>query len=182
MAGKVTQIIGAVVDCSFDGEELPKIYDALKVKIGKETLVLEVQQHLGGNSVRTVAMGTTDGLRRNQEVENTNAPISVPVGRETLGRMCNVLGEPLDDREPVKTKKKYPIHRPAPAFEDQSTKTEVLETGVKVIDLICPIIKGGKVGLFGGAGVGKTVVIMELIRNIAQEHGGFSVFAGVGER
>ncbi|MEK7547701.1 MAG: F0F1 ATP synthase subunit beta, partial [Patescibacteria group bacterium] len=182
MSGKVTQIIGAVVDCSFTGEELPKIYDALQVDVGKETLILETQQHLGGNSVRTVAMGTTDGLKRNQEVTNLGAPITVPVGRETLGRMFDVLGNPLDDKEPVQSKKHYPIHRPSPSFDEQSTETEVLETGIKVIDLICPIIKGGKVGLFGGAGVGKTVVIMELIRNIAQEHGGFSVFAGVGER
>ena len=182
MAGKVTQIIGAVVDCSFEGENLPKIYDALEVKIGKEILVLETQQHLGGNEVRTVAMGATDGLQRNTEAKNTGAPISVPVGPETLGRMFNVLGQPLDDKEETKTKKRYPIHRPAPKFEEQSTETEILETGIKVIDLICPIVKGGKVGLFGGAGVGKTVVIMELIRNIAQEHGGFSVFAGVGER
>ncbi|MEK7126469.1 MAG: F0F1 ATP synthase subunit beta [Patescibacteria group bacterium] len=182
MSGKVTQIIGAVVDCSFMGEELPKIYDALQVDVGKEKLILETQQHLGGNSVRTVAMGTTDGLKRNQEVTNLGAPITVPVGRETLGRMFDVLGNPLDDKEPVQSKKHYPIHRPSPSFDEQSTETEVLETGIKVIDLICPIIKGGKVGLFGGAGVGKTVVIMELIRNIAQEHGGFSVFAGVGER
>ncbi|MFA6436296.1 MAG: F0F1 ATP synthase subunit beta, partial [Candidatus Gracilibacteria bacterium] len=140
------------------------------------------QQHLGGNEVRTVAMGTTDGLRRHQDVTNTGAPISVPVGPETLGRMCDALGTPLDDLPVVNSKKKYPIHRPAPSFAEQSTKTEILETGIKVIDLICPIIKGGKVGLFGGAGVGKTVVIMELIRNIAQEHGGLSVFAGVGER
>ncbi len=182
MSGKVTKVIGAVVDCSFAGEELPKIYDALKVKIGEELLILETQQHLGGNEVRTVAMGSTDGLRRNEPVENTNAPISVPVGPETLGRMFDVLGNPLDDRPPVQAKKYYPIHRPAPSFDNQSTKTEILETGIKVIDLICPIVKGGKVGLFGGAGVGKTVVIMELIRNIAQEHGGFSVFAGVGER
>ena len=182
MSGKVTQIIGAVVDCSFEGEELPKIYDAFEVKVGKEKLTLETQQHLGGNSVRCVAMGTTDGLKRHDEVHNTKAPISVPVGRETLGRMCDVLGNPLDDRDPIPAKKKYPIHRPAPSFEDQNVETEVLETGIKVIDLICPIVKGGKVGLFGGAGVGKTVVIMELIRNIAQEHGGFSVFAGVGER
>ena len=182
MAGKITQIIGAVVDCSFEGDDLPRIYDALEVLINDERLVLETQQHLGGNEVRSVAMGSTDGLRRNQEVKNTGAPITVPVGPETLGRMCNVLGEPLDDKPVTKSKKSYPIHRPAPLFEDQSTKTEVLETGIKVIDLICPIVKGGKVGLFGGAGVGKTVVIQELIRNIAQEHGGFSVFAGVGER
>ena len=182
MAGKITQIIGAVVDCSFEGQDLPKIYDALEVLINDEKLILETQQHLGGNEVRSVAMGSTDGLRRNQEVKSTGAPITVPVGPETLGRMCNVLGEPLDDKPVTKSKKNYPIHRPAPAFEDQSTKTEVLETGITVIDLICPIVKGGKVGLFGGAGVGKTVVIQELIRNIAQEHGGFSVFAGVGER
>ena len=182
MAGKISQIIGAVVDCSFQGEDMPKIYDALEVKIGDETLVLEVQQHLGGNEVRTVAMGSTDGLKRNEDVKNTEAPISVPVGPETLGRMVDTLGTPLDDKPQTKSKKTYPIHRPAPKFEDQSTEIEILETGVKVIDLICPIIKGGKVGLFGGAGVGKTVIIMELIRNIAQEHGGYSVFAGVGER
>lgn len=182
MAGKVSKVIGAVVDCSFEGEDLPKIYDALKVKIGDEILVLETQQHLGGNEVRTIAMGTTDGLTRNQEVENTGAPITVPVGHDTLGRMFDVLGNPLDDKPVVKSKKNYPIHRPAPSFDQQSTATEILETGIKVIDLICPIVKGGKVGLFGGAGVGKTVIIQELIRNIAQEHGGFSVFAGVGER
>ncbi len=182
MAGKVSKVIGAVVDCSFEGEDLPKIYDALKVKIGEEVLVLETQQHLGGNEVRTIAMGATDGLARNQEVENTGAPITVPVGHDTLGRMFDVLGNPLDDKAVVKSKKNYPIHRPAPSFDQQSTTTEILETGIKVIDLICPIIKGGKVGLFGGAGVGKTVIIQELIRNIAQEHGGFSVFAGVGER
>lgn len=182
MSGKVSQIIGAVVDCTFEGEELPKIYDALEVKIGDEVLVLETQQHLGGNGVRTVAMGTTDGLKRHSEVKNTGAPITVSVGKDTLGRMFNALGEPLDDMPVVKTGKKYPIHRPSPKFDEQSTETEVLETGIKVIDLICPIVKGGKVGLFGGAGVGKTVIIQELIRNIAQEHGGFSVFAGVGER
>lgn len=182
MAGKITQIIGAVVDISFENEALPKIYDALKVNLGKEELILETQQHLGGNMVRSIAMGSTDGLKRNQEVENTSSPISVPVGRETLGRMFDVLGNPLDDKEAVKTKKTYPIHRAAPRFDEQNAKNDILETGIKVIDLICPIVKGGKVGLFGGAGVGKTVVIMELIRNIAQEHGGFSVFAGVGER
>ncbi len=182
MSGKVTKIIGAVVDCSFEGETLPNIYDALEVMIGDEKLILETQQHLGGNEVRTVAMGTTDGLQRHSAVKATGAPITIPVGRETLGRMCDALGNPLDDKDAPKAKKKYPIHRPAPKFEDQSTKTEVLETGIKVIDLICPIVKGGKVGLFGGAGVGKTVIIQELIRNIAQEHGGFSVFAGVGER
>ena len=180
--GKIKQIIGAVVDVAFS-EDLPAIYNALKVKMpNDETLILETQQHLGSNLVRTVAMGATDGLKREQEVVDTGQPITVPVGKETLGRMLNVLGEPLDDGEPIATKKRYPIHRPAPDFKDQSTEVEILETGVKVIDLICPIVKGGKVGMFGGAGVGKTVIIMELIRNIAKEHGGYSVFAGVGER
>lgn len=183
--GKISQIIGPVVDVKFD-KDLPQIYTALEVfkeEGGKKhKIVLEVQQQLEGNVVRTVSMDSTDGLSRNMEVINTGEPISVPVGKETLGRMFSLLGEPLDDREPVKTEKRYPIHRPAPKFEDQSTQYEILETGIKVIDLICPILKGGKVGLFGGAGVGKTVVIQELIRNIAQEHGGFSVFAGVGER
>ncbi len=180
--GKIKKIIGAVVDVEFE-KKLPEIYQALEVEVrSSEKLILEVQQHLGSNLVRTVAMGSTDGLRRGLEVVDTGAPISVPVGKETLGRMFNILGQPIDNQKPVIAKKKYPIHRPAPAFVDQSTKTEILETGIKVIDLICPIIRGGKVGLFGGAGVGKTVVIMELIRNIAQEHGGISVFAGVGER
>lgn len=199
--GIIKQVIGAVVDVYFEGD-LPKIYTALeidnpafvssstKVTADKEAsagkygqkLVLEVQQHLGGNLVRTIAMGTTDGLKRGDEVINTGENITVPVGEETLGRIFNVLGEPVDGGEPVKTKKRYPIHRPAPKFVEQSTKTEILETGIKVIDLICPILKGGKVGLFGGAGVGKTVVIQELINNIAKAHGGVSVFAGVGER
>lgn len=180
--GQVKQIIGAVVDVEFSSE-LPEIYDALEVKMPDDKkLVLEVQQHIGSNLVRTVAMGSTDGLSRNIEAVATCAPISVPVGPKTLGRMFNVLGQPLDDKEPVVTEKRYPIHREAPKFVDQSTKDEILETGIKVIDLICPIVKGGKVGMFGGAGVGKTVIIMELIRNIAQEHGGYSVFAGVGER
>ncbi|MFA5076403.1 MAG: F0F1 ATP synthase subunit beta [Patescibacteria group bacterium] len=180
--GKIKQVIGAVVDVSFE-EKLPGLYHALETKLPSgEKLVLEVQSHLGSNLVRTVAMGTTDGLKREQEVTDTNGPIMMPVGEQTLGRMFNVLGEPLDEGEPVKTDKKYPIHRSAPEFKDQSSKVEILETGIKVIDLICPIVKGGKVGLFGGAGVGKTVVIQELIRNIAQEHGGYSVFAGVGER
>lgn len=183
MTGKITQVIGPVVDCYF-ASELPEIYDALKVKQNDgSTLTLEVQQHLGGNSIRAVAMGATEGLSRNLEVTNTGEAISVPVGRETLGRMFNVLGEPIDGlSKTIAVKKKYPIHRPAPSFDQQSTVTEVFETGIKVIDLICPFVKGGKVGLFGGAGVGKTVIIMELIRNIAAEHGGFSVFAGVGER
>lgn len=179
--GKVTQIIGPVVDVVFEGE-LPNIKNALEVKNGKETLVLEVAQHIGSKQVRTVAMGSTDGLRRNLEVIDTGEPITVPVGKETLGRMFNALGQPIDGKEPVKIRKKYPIHRPAPEFAKQSTKVELLETGIKVIDLIAPIVKGGKVGLFGGAGVGKTVIITELIRNIAAEHGGVSVFAGVGER
>jgi len=180
--GKVKQIIGAIVDVEFSGE-LPKIYDALEVKMPDGSkLVLEVQQHTGSNMVRTIAMGSTDGLARNVGAASTGAPISVPVGPKTLGRMFDALGNPLDNKEPVVTEKRYPIHRSAPKFTEQSTKEEILETGIKVIDLICPIVKGGKVGMFGGAGVGKTVVIMELIRNIAQEHGGYSVFAGVGER
>lgn len=180
--GKVIQVIGPVVDVSFT-KEIPPIYQALEVTMNSgEILVLEVQQHLGGGNVRTVAMGATDGLARGLEVINTGKPISIPVGKETLGRMVDALGQPLDNLPPIKTSKTYPIHRPSPKFVDQATKTEVFETGIKVIDLICPFVKGGKVGLFGGAGVGKTVVIMELIRNIASEHGGFSVFAGVGER
>ncbi len=180
--GKVKQIIGAVVDVSFEGD-LPEVYTALETKNNKgDKLVLEVQQHIGGNTVRTIAMGSTDGFKRGDEVVDTGAGISVPVGDETLGRIFNILGEPVDGGPAVKTGKKYPIHRPAPEFKDQSTKVEILETGIKVIDLICPISKGGKVGMFGGAGVGKTVVIMELINNIAKQHGGYSVFAGVGER
>ena len=180
--GIVSQIIGVVVDVSFP-DKLPEIYSALEVKMPNgDILVLEVQQHLGNNVVRTIAMSTTDGLSRGSEVIDTGAPISVPVGPETLGRMYNVTGSPIDNKGESKTKKKYSIHRPAPSFKDQSTKSEVLETGIKVIDLFCPFLKGGKVGLFGGAGVGKTVVIQELIRNIAAEHGGYSMFAGVGER
>ncbi len=180
--GKIKQVIGAVVDVQF-GDELPDLYNALEIKKedGK-SLVLEVEQHIGSNAVRTVAMGSTDGLKRDMEVINTGAPISVPVGEKTLGRIFNVLGEVVDGGEAVKTEKKYPIHRKAPDFIDQSTKAEILETGIKVIDLICPVVKGGKVGLFGGAGVGKTVVIQELINNVAMQHGGYSVFAGVGER
>jgi len=180
--GKVKQIIGAVVDVEFS-DDLPSIFDALEVKMTeKDKLVLEVQQHVGSNVVRTVAMGSTDGLARNTEVKATGQPISVPVGPKTLGRMFDALGNPLDDKEPVTGTKRYPIHREPPKFTEQSTKDEILETGIKVIDLICPIVRGGKVGMFGGAGVGKTVIIQELIRNIAQEHGGYSVFAGVGER
>jgi F-type H+-transporting ATPase subunit beta len=189
----IAQVIGAVVDVRFpgvagsgsagEGGELPKITDALSVeRKGDKPLVLEVAQHLGSGLVRAVAMSSTDGLRRGMEVDVLGGPISVPVGPETLGRMLNVTGEPIDDMPAPKTKKRYPIHRSAPEFIDQSTKYEIFETGIKVIDLICPFLKGGKIGLFGGAGVGKTVVIQELIHNIAKEHGGYSVFAGVGER
>ena len=180
--GKIKQIIGPVVDVEFL-DVLPGINHALEVEIDKENkLILEVQQHTGNNMVRTVAMGPTDGLQRHADVVDTGKPISVPVGKETLGRMFNILGKPVDGGAPVKTKSEYPIHRSAPDFADQSKEIQIFETGIKVIDLICPFSKGGKIGLFGGAGVGKTVVIMELIRNIAQEHGGYSVFAGVGER
>lgn len=180
--GTITQIIGPVVDVEFAGAP-PAIYNALHVQNADGSiLTLEVEQHVGGGKVRTVAMSSTDGLRRGVEAVDTGAPISVPVGRETLGRMFGVTGKAIDGGKDVETKKTYPIHRPAPSFAEQSTKTEVLETGIKVVDLICPFLKGGKVGLFGGAGVGKTVIVMELIRNIATEHGGFSVFAGVGER
>jgi F-type H+-transporting ATPase subunit beta len=178
--GTVTRVIGVVVDCEFE-TQIPAIYNALKTKIGDKELVLEVQQHLGEKQVRAVAMSTTDGLKRGNEVLDTGAPISVPVGDEVLGRVFNLLGQAIDDR-PFKTVKTSPIHKPAPAFKDQNTKLEIFETGIKVIDLIAPFVKGGKVGLFGGAGVGKTVIIQELIRNIAAEHGGYSVFAGVGER
>ncbi|HTT79888.1 MAG TPA: F0F1 ATP synthase subunit beta [Stellaceae bacterium] len=179
--GTVTQIIGAVVDVHFDGE-LPAILTALHVENAGRTLVLEVAQHLGENTVRTVAMDTTDGLVRGADVLNTGEPIMVPVGPETLGRILNVIGEPVDERGPVNTNRRAPIHKPAPEFVDQSTESEILVTGIKVIDLLEPFAKGGKVGLFGGAGVGKTVIIMELINNIAKAHGGYSVFAGVGER
>lgn len=183
MPGSVSQVVGAVVDCTFSNEkELPSIFSALKVVIGDKELTLEVQQHLEGASVRAVAMGSTDGLRRGTPVTDTGAPISVPVGPQTLGRMFNVLGEPIDGMPQVQVKKRYSIHRPAPTFADQVTDTELLETGIKVIDLICPILKGGKVGLFGGAGVGKTVIVKELIYSVASAHGGYSVFAGVGER
>ena len=179
--GKITQIIGAVVDVSFENE-LPEIYTALEVSNSGNRLILEVAQHLGENAVRTIAMDATEGLKRGDEVNNTGAPISVPVGPETLGRIINVIGEPIDERGEVKTKEKWPIHRQAPKFTDQATETEQLVTGIKVIDLLAPYSKGGKIGLFGGAGVGKTVTIMELINNIAKAHGGYSVFAGVGER
>ena len=179
--GKIKQVLGAVVDVSFE-DKLPQILDALTVKHENKDLVLEVAQHLGENTVRTIAMDSTDGLVRGQDVTDTGNPISVPVGPETLGRILNVVGEPVDERGPMKTKLRAPIHKSAPEFVDQSTDTEVLVTGIKVVDLLAPYAKGGKIGLFGGAGVGKTVLIMELINNIAKGHGGYSVFAGVGER
>jgi len=179
-SGKIVQIIGAVVDVKFPRDALPKIYDALKVEsVG---LTLEVQQQLGDGVVRAIAMGTTDGVRRSLDVINTGAPIQVPVGQKTLGRIMDVLGNPIDNAGPIGHEKEMSIHRKPPAYDEQAASLEILETGVKVIDLIMPIAKGGKIGLFGGAGVGKTVTLMELIRNIAVEHSGFSVFAGVGER
>jgi F-type H+-transporting ATPase subunit beta len=181
IVGSITQVIGAVVDVRFEGE-LPAILSALHVDNGGNRLVLEVAQHLGENTVRTIAMDTTDGLVRGAQVVDTGAPISVPVGPETLGRILNVIGEPVDEKGPVNAKMRLPIHRPPPEFVDQSTEAEILITGIKVVDLLTPYAKGGKIGLFGGAGVGKTVIIMELINNIAKAHGGYSVFAGVGER
>ncbi len=184
--GRVIQILGPVVDVEFTDAKLPAIYSALKIAMtnqGKDsTLVLEVAQHLGENTVRCIAMDSTDGLVRGTEVVNTNQPIQVPVGREVLGRILNVIGEPIDEQGPVQTKKTYSIHREPPSFKDLTVNAEPLWTGIKVVDLLAPYLKGGKIGLFGGAGVGKTVLIQELIRNIATEHGGFSVFAGVGER
>ncbi len=179
--GTITQVIGAVVDVHFDGD-LPAILSALHVDNGGRRLVLEVELQLGENTVRTIAMDTTDGLVRGAQVTDTGEPIMMPVGPETLGRIMNVIGEPVDERGPVVTKLRAPIHRPAPEFVDQSTEAEILVTGIKVVDLLAPYARGGKVGLFGGAGVGKTVIIMELINNIAKAHGGYSVFAGVGER
>jgi F-type H+-transporting ATPase subunit beta len=178
-SGKIVQIIGAVVDVEFPRTDMPNVYDALIVDGG---LTLEVQQQLGDGIVRTIAMGATDGLKRETGVENTGAPISVPVGTKTLGRIMDVLGNPVDEAGPIGEEERLPIHRKAPAYADQAPSVEILETGIKVIDLIMPIAKGGKIGLFGGAGVGKTVTLMELIRNIAVEHSGYSVFAGVGER
>ena len=179
-SGKIVQIIGAVVDVEFPRESLPKVYDALRVE--EAGLVLEVQQQLGDGVVRTIAMGSTDGLKRGLAANNSGAAISVPVGKKTLGRIMNVLGDPIDEKGPIGEEARWGIHRKAPSFEDQAAANELLETGIKVIDLVCPFAKGGKVGLFGGAGVGKTVNMMELIRNIAIEHSGYSVFAGVGER
>jgi len=182
--GKIAQVIGPVVDVRFFTEDLPSIYNALKIEDKEKgiNLTLEVAQHLGDNIVRCIAMAPTDGLVRGMDAADTEGSITFPVGPETLGRVFNLLGEPIDERGPVNAQKRYPIHRPPPTFEDQETATEIFETGLKVIDLLAPYPKGGKVGLFGGAGVGKTVLIMELIRNVATEHGGVSVFAGVGER
>ena len=188
--GKIVQVIGPVVDVEFEPGRLPAIYNALQVEgvenkdvfAYSQRLILEVAQHLGESQVRTVAMAATDGLRRGMTVNDTGAPISLPVGPETLGRILNIVGEPVDKGPAIRAKKTYPIHRPAPPFEDQSTKVEMFETGIKVVDLLEPYTKGGKTGLFGGAGVGKTVLIQELINNIAKQHGGISVFAGVGER
>ena len=181
--GKITQIIGAVLDIKFQNEMLPEINSAINItRSNGERLVVEVAQHLGDDTVRCIAMGPTDGLVRGMDAEATGAPISVPVGENTLGRMFNVLGDPIDNKPVPETEEYMPIHRKAPAFEEQSTSTEMLETGIKVVDLLCPYQKGGKIGLFGGAGVGKTVLIQELIRNIATEHGGYSIFTGVGER
>jgi F-type H+-transporting ATPase subunit beta len=179
--GKITQVMGAVVDVQFEGE-LPAILNALHVQNHDKLLVLEVAQHLGESAVRTIAMDSTEGLQRGLEATDTGEAISVPVGPECLGRIINVIGDPSDERGPVNSKKRAPIHASAPPFVDQSTETEILTTGIKVVDLIAPYAKGGKIGLFGGAGVGKTVLIMELINNVAKGHGGYSVFAGVGER
>jgi F-type H+-transporting ATPase subunit beta len=189
--GKIVQITGPVVDIEFPPDQLPQIYNAVEVKtagtlatgsVGSDRIVLEVQQHLGNDWVRTVAMTSTDGLRRGMDATDTGSPITVPVGPATLGRIFNVIGEPIDEKGPVDTDTYYPIHRPAPSFEDQATEAQMFETGIKVIDLIAPFAKGGKVGVFGGAGVGKTVIITELINNVAKQHGGSSVFCGVGER
>ena len=181
--GKITQVISAVLDIKFPQGGLPEINDAIEIttKDGA-VLTVEVAQHLGDDTVRCIALGPTDGLVRGMDAVATGGPIMVPVGEQTLGRIFNVLGQPIDNKEAPKTEKKLPIHRKAPSFEEQSTETEILETGIKVVDLLCPYQKGGKIGLFGGAGVGKTVLIQELIRNIATEHGGYSVFTGVGER
>ncbi len=180
--GKVVQVLGTVVDVEFPPNEIPHLFNALETAVDGDKLVLEVQQHVGNNWARCLALGPTDGLARGIEVEDTGQPIAVPVGRDTLGRLFNVLGDPLDNLGEVKTQERWPIHRPPPTLEEQQTSTEILETGLKVIDLVTPFTKGGKTGAYGGAGVGKTVIIMELIRNIATVHKGFSVFAGVGER
>ncbi|MFT5225684.1 MAG: F-type H+-transporting ATPase subunit beta [Polaribacter sp.] len=179
--GNIVEVIGAVIDVEFPRDSVPKVYDALTIAEANN-LTLEVQQQLGDGIVRTIAMGASEGLRRGLEVSNTGQPITVPVGQQTLGRIMDVLGEPIDEKGPIGEDKRMPIHRKPPSYDEQATATEILETGIKVIDLVMPIVKGGKIGLFGGAGVGKTVTLMELIRNIAVEHSGFSVFAGVGER
>ncbi|MEC8270725.1 MAG: F0F1 ATP synthase subunit beta, partial [SAR324 cluster bacterium] len=181
--GKVVQVLGPVVDVIFEDGELPEIFTALEINTestGK--LICEVQQHLGENTVRTVSMGATEGLSRGIDVKDLGSPITTPVGKASLGRIINVTGDPVDEAGPIEADQRWPIHREPPTFEEQETDADILVTGIKVLDLLCPFLKGGKIGLFGGAGVGKTVVIMELIRNIAAEHGGFSVFAGVGER
>ncbi|MBX9443929.1 F0F1 ATP synthase subunit beta, partial [Clostridioides difficile] len=181
--GKVVQIVGAVLDVKFDGEQsLPNLLNALVIKLGDKEIVAEVAQHIGDDTVRCIAMSATDGLVRGMEVVDTGGPISVPVGDETLGRIFNVLGKPVDGKPAPKSAPKLPIHRPAPAYDELETTAEILETGIKVVDLLAPYLKGGKIGLFGGAGVGKTVLIQELINNIAKQHGGISVFSGVGER
>ena len=180
--GTVSQVMGPVVDVKFENGELPDIYTALEIPVGERKLTVEIAQHIGDNTARCIAMASTDGLKRGTEVINTGKPISVPVGRETLGRIFNVLGDVVDNGPEIETEERWNIHRPAPAYSELSTSTEILETGIKVVDLICPYSKGGKIGLFGGAGVGKTVLIMELINNIAKQHGGLSVFTGVGER
>ncbi len=186
VTGKIVQIIGATIDAEFPGDHLPDIFNALEVNFERDgeavKLVCEVQQHLGGNRIRAVAMGATDGLVRNADVVDTGAPISVPVGDETLGRVFNLLGDPVDKGEALETKERRPIHAEAPKFDQLSPRTEVFETGIKVVDLLTPYSKGGKTGLFGGAGLGKTVLIQELINNVATKHGGYSCFAGVGER
>ena len=180
--GTVIQVMGPVLDIRFADDQLPMLNSAIEVPNGDKVLVAEVAQHIGDNVVRCVAMSSTDGLQRGAEAVDTGAPISVPVGDECLGRVFNLLGQPIDNKEPPVTQERWPIHRPAPSYEEQQPATEILETGIKVIDLICPYAKGGKIGLFGGAGVGKTVLIQELIYNIATAHNGYSVFTGVGER
>jgi len=180
--GTVTQVIGPVLDIRFADNQLPPLLNAIEVPLNGKTVVAEVAQHIGDNVVRCIAMGSTDGLQRGTEAVDTGAPISVPVGEQCLGRVFNLLGQPIDNGEAPETEERWPIHRPAPSYEDQESTTEILETGIKVVDLICPYAKGGKIGLFGGAGVGKTVLIMELINNVAKQHGGISVFTGVGER
>ena len=180
--GIIHQIIGPVIDIKFEPEHLPDLLNAINIEIDDRTIVAEVAQHIGDDIVRCVALSSTDGLRRGMEASDTGGPISVPVGPEVLGRLFNVIGETIDGKEPVVTETRSSIHKPAPSFEEQDTSAQIFETGIKVIDLIAPYTKGGKVGLFGGAGVGKTVLIQELIHNIAKEHGGISVFAGVGER